>query len=507
MTNDRFILMVVYAVARACGARSMRDLEFGRAQSCGKGGHANVRLGADVYHAGCSWAWGVGGAPQTGPPKYPAGLKNGLFVTPMGPQRDLFGTPFGPLFLIQTDAKHENLPEIRRNRIGGAEVYTKKRVPRRTGSGRRGATPSCRAAFLVPPISQGEGPARRAFLMVPTAALIRCSAGVSVAALSQRHARPRPVRVAHSKVGGGGWRTRGLRGLSSRPTVTVGGDARILSRMIRRHAGKQFFLISQHEHALLAADFGKHYGNAQFARPEPLGLTLEAVAQHDDGWPLHDELPTLNDRGLPLDVFDSLGEFGLQFWTTSVDRASAVDPYVGLLVSLHVLALSMLVIPHTQGADPKALAIKFALNKFQHREVERQELLRRKLGMRTDIPLKLGVAKAGISADEDQLTVNFRFLQAMDVISLALCCTNPPVDTTQDVFPKPGSSPVRLQFHRQADDTLCVKPWPFNRSVIESSVAYRAVSDEPFASQAAFRTAFAAASPERLPVRLIDGGE
>ena len=36
------------------------------------------------------------------------------------------------------------------------------------------------------------------------------------------------------------------------------------------------------------------------------------------------------------------------------------------------------------------------MNKFQHREIERQEKLRRKLGLRTDVPLTLGVAKAGI---------------------------------------------------------------------------------------------------------------
>ena len=68
---------------------------------------------------------------------------------------------------------------------------------------------------------------------------------------------------------------------------------------------------------------------------------------------------------------------------------AAKDPYAGLLTSLHVLALSVMVIdqaPETSN-DSWSLenpATRFAVVKFQHKQIELQEQLRQKLGLRSD---------------------------------------------------------------------------------------------------------------------------
>ena len=77
--------------------------------------------------------------------------------------------------------------------------------------------------------------------------------------------------------------------------------------MIRRDMGDSFFLFAQDDHARLSGQLAKHYGNRLFAKPDPLEQTIRAVARHDCGWPLHDERPTLNKDGLPLDVPLRLG--------------------------------------------------------------------------------------------------------------------------------------------------------------------------------------------------------
>ena len=102
---------------------------------------------------------------------------------------------------------------------------------------------------------------------------------------------------------------------------------------------------------------------------------------HDCGWPLHDDEPTLNRDGKPLDVFETTREIALQVWTASVERAAAADRYAGLLVSLHVLSLSVFASSQTQlrareVRPERAGGTKFAVSKFQHREIERQEDLR-----------------------------------------------------------------------------------------------------------------------------------
>ena len=53
--------------------------------------------------------------------------------------------------------------------------------------------------------------------------------------------------------------------------------------------------------------------------------------------------------------------------------------------------------------DVAKLSERFEVNKFQHREVERQEQLRRQLGLRTDLPLTHGLAEPQASAEDDQV--------------------------------------------------------------------------------------------------------
>jgi hypothetical protein len=162
--------------------------------------------------------------------------------------------------------------------------------------------------------------------------------------------------------------------------------------MIRRDVGNEYFLIAQNDHAILAGQLAEHFGNHRFSQPEPRESVLTGVRMHDAGWPLHDDEPTLNKQHRPLDVFEVPRSIGLKVWAASADRAAAVDPYAGLLVSLHSLALSIFATSQSapgrhEPFDASQLSERFEVNKFQHREVERQELLRRQLGLRTDLPL------------------------------------------------------------------------------------------------------------------------
>src|ERR1051325_1057408 len=111
--------------------------------------------------------------------------------------------------------------------------------------------------------------------------------------------------------------------------------------MIRREEQGSFLLIAQHDHALISGQLAEQFGNARFAQPQPYRQVIKGVSLHDCGWALHDEQPTINPDGMPLDVFETPREIALKVWTASVDRVAAQDPYAGLLVSLHVLSLSV----------------------------------------------------------------------------------------------------------------------------------------------------------------------
>src|SRR5687767_15264144 len=110
--------------------------------------------------------------------------------------------------------------------------------------------------------------------------------------------------------------------------------------MIRRLAGDRFLLIAQHDHALLSGQLAERYGNARFATPQPREAVVRAVGMHDCGWPMHDERPTLNAEGWPVDVFETPLPLALKVWQAATDRMAGEDPYARMLVSLHVLGLS-----------------------------------------------------------------------------------------------------------------------------------------------------------------------
>jgi hypothetical protein len=258
----------------------------------------------------------------------------------------------------------------------------------------------------------------------------------------------------------------------------------MIRRSYIRQTGGQgescFALITQDDHARLSGELARHLGTMRYARPEFRGWKgggfesfVRAVSLHDAGWPLHDSAPTLNAQGYPSDVFETTREVAFRVWPGAPEAAKAYGPVAELLTSLHILALSAYATSLTsfqhEKLDVASLPARFELNKFQHREIERQERLRRELGLSTEIPLTMGLADEHVDEREDELRAALRWLQAMDLLSLSVCCTKPPQEKSQDVYARPGEEGEGLRVRREGDD-LVVSPWPFGVERIEVEI-------------------------------------
>lgn len=274
--------------------------------------------------------------------------------------------------------------------------------------------------------------------------------------------------------------------------------------MIRRREGDQFWLFRQDDHARLAGELARRVGNAQFARPEPRVAVLTGISEHDCGWPLHDEEPTRSPAKLPLDFMETPRAIAHKVWLASARRAAAIEPYTGLLVSLHVLGLSAISVSPNQPArfDVQQMRQQFDLNKFQHAVIELLEGLRAKLGLRVDRPLRLGLAEGWTDDAEEQLKFNFRLLQAMDGLSLAICCDNPPPNASSPFHTRPGASAITLQRHRTSRDLLLVKPWPFDEKELRVSVPFRAIPDRIYETDDDFHKCLSGAQTQQFEVTL-----
>ncbi len=262
--------------------------------------------------------------------------------------------------------------------------------------------------------------------------------------------------------------------------------------MIRRRVDDHFCLITQHEHALLSGRLASHYGNSRFNRPNPLAEVVEAVSMHDCGWQDYDRRPTLNPHGQPYDVFETPLGIALRAWSIAGQMLAEAPTYTRLMVSLHVMGLSGFAAQNT-----RTRRAEFEINRFQHAEAERQETLRRQLDMRLDVPLKLGLSVVPEIAEEEQLRRNHMVLQAMDRLSLAMCCNQTPFSQIEGIVPRDGARAMTLQFIRTAPWSMKVEPWPFDQEEIRLALKAKAVEAREYQAEE-FQEAYEEAAEEEI---------
>lgn len=275
--------------------------------------------------------------------------------------------------------------------------------------------------------------------------------------------------------------------------------------MIRHHQGDQFLLFTQDDHARLSGALAAHVGNESFSRPEPFDAVIAGITMHDSGWPMHDEQPTINSQGLPLHVFETPLELSCRVWSESVRRAMQKDAYSGLLVSLHVMALSAIAQSHyaDQGRRLEFARELFEINRFQQNQIEIQETLRANLGLGVDGPLKYGLARNGTNKEEDLLLFNYHLLKATDRISLCLLCEPQPFNSIDNVYARPGSESIELHLECVREWTLQIKPWPFDVEQLEMQIRCRRIPAETYASEADYQSRYRAASVESISLRVV----
>lgn len=275
--------------------------------------------------------------------------------------------------------------------------------------------------------------------------------------------------------------------------------------MIRRTTGTDFWLITQQAHADAAAVLAGHFGHDRdglYAPPADRDRFRQAVSLHDAGWePIDADLP-LNAAGLPLDVFDERRfDLSARIGLDSARRAAAVDPYAGLLTSLHFCRFSR---------EPADSAEQFAMLEYQQDQAELQDELRQALGLSQDDPdftTDAGLAVDPADPREHGITADFRRLRACDMLSLCACRTDLP---TKRIGPVPRSDAGRslpIEVSREnwnptsdhAGD-LVVHPWPFKVDAIELEMAYRPVPATSYPSPSALADALASSVPGTLRV-------
>ena len=244
--------------------------------------------------------------------------------------------------------------------------------------------------------------------------------------------------------------------------------------MIRRDAGDDWLLISQVEHARIAAEMAEAWGNEQFPPLPSRDLLIHAIRHHDDGWAEWERAPTVNpETGAPRDFLEMPIPGAAAIWTRSIDNCARQSPWCGLWVSRHFCHLAELAREHREHRSDRVAATAFltAQQELQHQ-------WRRQIGVYAEPPLE---------------SIGFEWLRWFDRFSLWLCCAE---RSLPESLPLPESGVVHLT---PCDaTTIVLAPFPFRDATLRLTASAARLGRQRFDSDDSLRAALQVASQSKL---------
>jgi hypothetical protein len=221
--------------------------------------------------------------------------------------------------------------------------------------------------------------------------------------------------------------------------------------VIVREDGDRLVIVRQADHARLSGRIAAAWGRSPWEAPRPLPAVTVGARVHDDAWLMWDDAPEVRD-GRPLGFHEVDRVKTVSMYSAGVTAAVALDPYAGLLTSLHYSGF----FTSHWGWQPFSTPDRFpepqsmALRLFLQDERQRQDVLRRGLNLGRD--------------DEAVLEANYKWLQLWDRISLDICRQSREAPWALDYPDVPvrydGPETVALKFAMVTPGTYVLNPYP-----------------------------------------------
>lgn len=216
-------------------------------------------------------------------------------------------------------------------------------------------------------------------------------------------------------------------------------------------------IITQRAHGLLAAQIAQQWKYS--ARTKRWTELIMAISEHDDAQIELERDNLLPPQGGPMDF--KMKVFERRYCTQTMDFALSKSRYIALLCSMHLdFVYGAECLQHAQG------------RKFLQEQKKLQKRWQKELG--------LSLAEA---------QKDYRLLEWCDALSLLLCQhENQPEARAVEISKGPDNR--NHQLIQQGDQTLTVRPWPFERSGFTLNFETRLIPQLAFKNAAEFRSAF-----------------
>jgi hypothetical protein len=211
--------------------------------------------------------------------------------------------------------------------------------------------------------------------------------------------------------------------------------------MIVRADPHNLIVITQPDHAGLAADLLAGWCLDSFAENPRCDDLLFACREHDNGWRETDSAPRRDENGRPVDFIHlAVGE-RIELWRRGTERYRSRRPYVALVLTQHAVALH-------EGRRGLEQYDSFLADMTK---------LRAELLEQCQLTIK-------------ELVADYRWIEIADALSLAICMRRENVAVAN----------IRA---RAVESSLELEPFPFDGDWVVR-LSYRRIPDRTYRSDA-----------------------
>jgi hypothetical protein len=265
--------------------------------------------------------------------------------------------------------------------------------------------------------------------------------------------------------------------------------------IVRKEPNGEMLLLTQTDHSRLAGQFAAHWGNETFASLTPYESVTRAATFHDFGYLRYETAPTFDPASGETPMFRQLPNDATRFeeYEWCFNWLLGLDPYAGLLVSMHRMGLW----------QQRYKTIASAINKIASSDPAIRAFIAEHEALRPGIIERNGF-------DPKQLWINYRLLQVWDLLSLHFSCTPPFNDVIEPVprsYDEADGEGARLTLTPVDGYTVALDPYPFDIRPLQITVPAKRLAQARFPDQDAFRKAYFQAPVELLTFTLVPGTE
>ncbi|MCM3572484.1 DUF3891 family protein [Mesobacillus subterraneus] len=227
--------------------------------------------------------------------------------------------------------------------------------------------------------------------------------------------------------------------------------------MIIHEREHEFVMVAQHDHAHVSRDAAQWWRDDYFLGIDKKESVVLAVREHDRCWIEPDEEPLWNEHTQqPYSFMDYPGSPKLAFYKEGIDEIVQMDPYAGLLCSLHY------------GSFLKDATSTIGKN-FWVAEKHRQQKLLNELGI----------------ANDKTLSFHLNLLKFCDNLSLYICLNDPGTPKDQEHYFYREGFPQRFSFADEKpiharwldQETVSLSISPFKKE-LHVTLPFKAVEKE-----------------------------